>query len=268
MMIETTRADTNISPLSQSYENTDLDVHDREEKLYAKVFDPSEFEGKTKEDLVFFDCDYILRCVSGPYYGRQIRLKDLGENITIGSSENKCKFCVKDELISEVHCQLNYIEDSFYYSLEDCNSETNTWIQILSIEDGYEVNENTDFKLFSHEFSIVFDEVRKNKKSECLIKFTGGERKGKTYEMLKGETVRIGKKDEKITLQMDEVQESVLIKIVSLNDKIYILDETQEPYDGGLFMKLKNKILIRSGDCFKIGNSSFRLIPYNYAFFK
>jgi hypothetical protein len=53
MMIETTRADTNISPLSQSYENTDLDVHDREEKLYAKVFDPSEFEGKTKEDLVF-----------------------------------------------------------------------------------------------------------------------------------------------------------------------------------------------------------------------
>ena len=267
MMIETTRADTNISPLSQSYENTDLDVHDREEKLYAKVFDPSEFEGKTKEDLVFFDCDYILRCVSGPYYGRQIRLKDLGENITIGSSENKSKFCVKDELISELHCQLNYIEDSFYYSIEDCNSETSTWIQILSIEDGYEINENTDFKLFSHEFSIVFDEVRKNKKSECLIKFTAGERKGKTYEMLKGETVRIGKKDEKITLQMDEVQEAVLIKVVSLNDKIYILDETQEPYDGGLFMKLKNKILIRSGDCFKIGNSSFRLIPYNYGFF-
>ena len=161
MMIETTRADTNISPLSQSYENADLDVHEREEKLYAKVFDPSEFEGKTKEDLVFFDCDYILRCVSGPFYGRQIRLKDLGENITIGSSEKKSKFCVKDELISELHCQLNYIEDSFYYSIEDSNSETGTWIQILSIEDGYEINENTDFKLFSHEFSIVFDEVRK-----------------------------------------------------------------------------------------------------------
>ena len=113
-----------------------------------------------------------------------------------------------------------------------------------------------DFKLFDHEFSIIFDETRKKKKTECIIKFTEGEKKGKTYEMLKGETVRIGKKDEKINLSM-KVQEAVLIKVVSLNDKIYILDETQEAYDGGLFMKLKNKILIRSGDCFKIGKSSF-----------
>ena len=266
MMIETTRVDTNISPLSQSYDNTELDVHEREEKLYAKIFDPSEFEGKTKEDLVFFDCDYILRCISGPFYGRQIRLKDLGESITIGYSENKSKFSVKDKLISEIHCKLNYLEDSFYYSLEDCDSQTGTWIQILSMEDGYEVTENADFKLFDHEFSIIFDEVRKNKKSECIIRFTAGEKKGKSVEMIKGETIRIGKKDEKITLSM-KVQESVLIKIVSLNDKIYILDETQEPYDGGLFMKLKNKILIRYGDCFKIGNSSFKLLPYNYAFF-
>jgi serine/threonine protein phosphatase PrpC len=266
MMIETTRVDTNISPLSQSYDNTELDVHEREEKFYAKIFDPSEFEGKTKDDLVFFDCDYILRCISGPFYGRQIRLKDLGESITIGYSENKCKFSVKDNLISEIHCKLNYLEDSFYYSLEDCDSQTGTWIQILSMEDGYEVTENADFKLFDHEFSIIFDEVRKNKKSECIIRFTAGEKKGKSVEMIKGETIRIGKKDEKITLSM-KVQESVLIKIVSLNDKIYILDETQEPYDGGLFLKLKNKILIRSGDCFKIGNSSFKLIPYNFAFF-
>ncbi len=266
MMIETTRVDTNISPLSQSYENTDLDAHEREEKLYAKVFDPSEFEGKTKDDLVFFDCDYILRCISGPFYGKQIRLKDLGNVITIGSSEKRCKFSLKDNSISELHCQLNYIEDSFYYSIEDCNSKTGTWLQILSIEDGYEVSENTDFKIFEHEFSITFDDISKKKKTECIIKFTAGEKKGKTYEMLKGETVRIGKKDEKITLKMD-VQESVLIKIVSINNKIYILDETQESYDGGLFMKLKNKTAIRSGDCFKIGNSSFKLIPYNYAFF-
>ena len=266
MMIETTRVDTNISPLSQSYENTDLDAHEREEKLYAKIFDPSEFEGKTKEDLVFFDCDYILRCISGPFYGRQIRLKDLGDNISIGQSEKKVKFSLKDDLVSEVHCQLTYIEDSFYYSLEDRDSKTGTWIQILSMEDGFEVNENTDFKLFDHEFSIVFDEVAKKKKTECIIKFTAGEKKGNKYEMQKGETIRIGKKDEKITLSM-KVQESVLIRVVSLNDKIYILDETQEPYDGGLFMKLKNKILIRAGDCFKIGNSTFKLIPYNYAYF-
>ena len=266
MMIETNRVDSNISPLSQSYDNTDLDTHEREEKLYAKIFDPSEFEGKTKDDLVFFDCDYILRCVSGPFYGRQIHLKNLGDNITIGSSESICKFSVKDNFVSDLHCKLNYLEDSFYYFLEDCNSRTGTWIQILSMEDGYEVNENTDFKLFDHEFSIVFDEIKKNKKAECTIKFTAGEMKGRIYEMLKGETIAIGKKDEKITLSM-KVQELVVIKIVSINDKIYISDETQEAYDGGLFMKLKNKILIRSGDCFKIGESSFRLIPYNYAFF-
>ena len=266
MMIETTRVDTNISPLSQSYENAELDTHEREEKLYAKIFDPSEFEGKTKDDLVFFDCDYILRCISGPFYGRQIRLKDLGDSITIGSSESLSKFSVKDNLISELHCKLNYLVDSFYYSLEDCNSKTGTWIQILSLEDGYEVTENTDFKLFDNEFSIVFDEVKKNKKTECIIKFTSGEKKGTKYEIAKGETLPIGKKGEKVALNIN-VQEAVLIKVVSLNDKIYILDDTPESYDGGLFMKLKNKILIRSGDCFKIGNSSFKLIPYNYAFF-
>ena len=88
MMIETTHIDSNISPLFQSYENTELDNHEREEKIYAKIFDPSEFEGKTKDDLVFFDCDYILLCISGPFYGRQIRLKDLGDSITIGYSES------------------------------------------------------------------------------------------------------------------------------------------------------------------------------------
>ena len=42
-MLETTRVDTNISPLSQSYLNTDMDIHDKDEKLYAKIFDPAEF---------------------------------------------------------------------------------------------------------------------------------------------------------------------------------------------------------------------------------
>ena len=73
MMLETTHTDANISPLSQTYINTELDSHEKEEKLYAKIFDPTEFEGKTKDDLIFFDCDYILRCISGPFFGKQIR---------------------------------------------------------------------------------------------------------------------------------------------------------------------------------------------------
>ena len=50
-MIETSRIDANISPLSQAFINNDIDIHDKDEKLFAKIFDPAEFEGKTKEDL-------------------------------------------------------------------------------------------------------------------------------------------------------------------------------------------------------------------------
>ena len=114
MMIETSRIDANISPLSQTYINTDIDIHDKDEKLFAKIFDPAEFEGKTKEDLFFFDCDYILRCIAGPFYGKQIRLKDLGNIITVGNSESKNKFSINDKNIEENHHVLNYVKDTFF----------------------------------------------------------------------------------------------------------------------------------------------------------
>ena len=268
-MIETAQVNANISPLlSQPYINNDIDVHDKEEKLYAKIFDQAEFEGKTKDDLYFFDCDYILRCISGPFYGKQIRLKDLGNIITIGNSETKNKFSINDNNIEENHCVLNYVKDTFFYILEDVNSKSGTWIKILSIEDGYEINEDTEFNLFGNYFKIIFDnENLKKRKKECIIEITSGNQKGKKYEITKGETVRIGKKDEKINFETNLI-DNFLIKIVSINDKIYILDETEDNYSGdGLFMKIKNKNLIRAGDCFKIGNSCFKLIPYNYAFF-
>ena len=267
MMLETTHTDANISPLSQTYINTELDSHEKEEKLYAKIFDPTEFEGKTKDDLIFFDCDYILRCISGPFFGKQIRLKDLGNTITIGKSELNNNFCVNDKNIEENHCKLNYVNDTFYYILEDENTKSGTWIKILPIEDGYEICEDKEFNLFGNHFKIIFDENLKKKKKECMIEFISGKLKGKKYEIAKGETVGIGKKDEKINLEIN-ISENFLIKIVSINDKIYIVDETEENnIEDGLFMKIKDKILIRSGDCFKIGDSYFKLIPYNYAFF-
>ena len=267
MMLETTRAEANISPLSQEYINTELDIHEKEERLYAKIFDPTEFEGKTKDDLIFFECDYILRCISGPFYGKQIRLKDLGNTITIGNSEKNNLLNINDENIEENHCILNYVKDTFFYILEDAKTKTGTWSKILSIEDGYEISENTEFNLFGNHFKIIFDENLKKKKKECMIEFTTGKLKGKIYEITKGETVGIGKKNEKIDLDIN-ITQNFLIKIVSINDKIYILDETEENYnEDGLFMKIKDKILIRSGDCFKIGDSYFKLIPYNYAFF-
>ena len=219
MMLETTRVDTNISPLSQSYLNTDMDIHDKDEKLYAKIYDPAEFEGKTKDDLYFFDCDYILRCISGPFYGKQIRLKELGNIITIGNSEAKNKFSINDKKIEENHCVLNYVKDTFFYILEDTNTKTGTWVKILSIEDGYEINEDTEFCLFGNYFKIIFDnENLKKRKKECIIEITSGKQMGKKYEMTKGETVRIGKKDEKINFETNII-DNFLIKIVSINDK-------------------------------------------------
>ena len=239
MMLETTQREANISPLSQTYINTELDIHDKDEKLYA----------------------------SGPFYGKQIRLKDLGNNITIGNSETKNILSINDKNIEEIHCKLNYVKDTFFYILEDLNTKTGTWFKILSIEDGYEINENTEFNLFGNHFKIIFDESLKKKRKECMIEFTSGKLKGKIYEITKGETVGIGKKDEKINIDID-ISLNFLIKIVSINDKIYILDETEENYiEDGLFMKIKDKILVRSGDCFKIGDSFFKLIPYNYSFF-
>ena len=266
-MLETTRVDTNISPLSQSFINTEIEAHDKEEKLYAKIFDPTEFEGKTKDDIYFFDCDYILRCVSGPFCGKQIRLKDLGNTISIGNSEIKNKLNINDKNIEETHCVLNYVKDTFYYILENLSVNSGTWIKILSIEDGYEINENTEFNLFNNNFKIIFDPHLKKKKKECLIEITSGTQTGKKYEISKGETVRIGKKDEKINIDTD-ILDNFLIKIISTNDKIYISDDTEENNtEEGLFMKIKEKILIRAGDCFKIGDSCFKLIPFNYAFF-
>ena len=188
MMLETTQREANISPLSQTYINTELDIHDKDEKLYAKIFDPTEFEGKTKDDLIFFECDYILRCISGPFYGKQIRLKDLGNNITIGNSETKNILSINDKNIEEIHCKLNYVKDTFFYILEDLNTKTGTWFKILSIEDGYEINENTEFNLFGNHFKIIFDENLKKKKKECMIEFISGKLKGKKYEIAKGET--------------------------------------------------------------------------------
>src|SRR5574344_603850 len=90
-----------------------------EDKIYAQLMNEKLYAGKSKADLSFFECDYIIRCVDGPFEGRQYRINDLGKEIVIGSDESKCNFYLKDMEVSLLHCKLTYIENSFYYELTD-----------------------------------------------------------------------------------------------------------------------------------------------------
>ncbi len=128
-----------------------MEEKQEEKKIYAKLHtntEPVEFS-----DLCTTPCDYILRCVEGPYEGRQIRLNDLGNEITIGSDQS-CNFSLKDEKISPQHCRLTKITNTCIYLLEDLDSANGTWLKVSSLEDCYEFTENTKFSLFHHKFEI------------------------------------------------------------------------------------------------------------------
>lgn len=132
-----------------------------EKKIYAKLHsyaDQMEFI-----DLPPTPCDYILRCIDGPYEGKQISLKELGDEITIGSDAS-CNFLLKDETISKQHCKLTCVPNTCIYLLEDLESQSGTWLRISSLEDCYEFSESTQFKLFHHKFEIIFEQSQiKNK---------------------------------------------------------------------------------------------------------
>ena len=84
----------------------------------------------------------------------------------MGNSESKNKFSINDKNIEENHCVLNYVKDTFFYILEDVNSKSGTWIKILSIEDGYEITEDTEFNLYGNYFKIILDNENLNLKKE------------------------------------------------------------------------------------------------------
>ena len=252
---------------------TPMTESSQDEITYAKLFKPSEFEGKRLEDLPFFDCDYLFRCIEGPFCGKQVRLRDFGNQIIIGSKENDCNFYLEDSEVSPKHCKLTYVENSFYYIIEDCRSKTGTWMEILTMEDSYEIPENTDFILFNHEFSLIYVKEKEDSDIHCILKFTKGPLKSKTIPIKKDTTFYLEKKEQnsrdepdKLFLELDGAMNSIKIKIISNDGKIFIIDETKEYYEGGLFFRV-NKQLVRAGDCFKIGKSYFKILSFNYGFF-
>jgi len=261
-----------------------------EKKVFAKLHtyaDPIEFR-----DLQQTPCDYILRCVDGPYEGKQLRLKELGDEIIIGSDKS-CNFYLMDETMSNQHSKLSYVHDTSIYLLEDLDSKNGTWIKVSSLEDCYEITENTQFKIFEHQFEIIFNlnnnnlsnnnlskkessnlsnpsvilPSQNNEKSH-IVKFTNGIKAGSEYVIEEESSLMLGKKGSDIELDL-QCSENHFYKILKTKNRIFIINCSEEMSEKGLFYRISKKdpIIIRGGDIFKIGKSTFRLLVHNWGFF-
>lgn len=231
-----------------------------EKKIYAKIANYT--EPISLGDIPVIPCDYILRCVDGPYKGRQIRLKDLGDEIIIGSDSSKCNFYLKDETISPMHAKLNYIHTTVIYSFQDLNSSNGTWAKLSCLEDGYEITDDSVFKLFQHTFAIY------NNNGSHNIKFLEGSKIGCEFPIEDETCISIGKKGTEIDLEF-ESNENHLYKIIKTKSRVFVVNASEEICDNGLLYRLHNKelFIIRGGDVIKIGKSSFRVLVHNWGLF-
>ena len=82
-----------------------------EKKFYAKLVSSDELSENLLDQVRFFPCDYILRCVDGPYEGKQVRIRELGNEIIIGSNDES-NFFLKDSEVAGHHCKLKYVENT------------------------------------------------------------------------------------------------------------------------------------------------------------
>jgi len=277
-----------------------MEEKQEEKKIYAKLHtntEPVEFS-----DLCTTPCDYILRCVEGPYEGRQIRLNDLGNEITIGSDQS-CNFSLKDEKISPQHCRLTKITNTCIYLLEDLDSANGTWLKVSSLEDCYEFTENTKFSLFHHKFEILFIDTNsvKSSKNECeiiqyeetkkdkdtvnansspkslskpndkthVIKFRAGSKAGTQYVLEEDSSLIIGKKGCDVEIDLP-CSENHFYKFVKTKNRIFVVNCSEEFSEKGLFYSLTGKTepaIIRGGDIICIGKSNFRLLSHNWGLF-
>lgn len=231
-----------------------------EKKFYAKLVSSDELSENLLDQVRFFPCDYILRCVDGPYEGKQVRIRELGNEIIIGSNDES-NFFLKDSEVAGHHCKLKYVENTYYYTLEDLNSESGTWLKISSLEEGFEVKENTTFFLFQHSFEI------KEEDGTHVIKFLKGSKEGFKMTIEDDTTILIGKKG---TVELDlPCSETHIYKVIKLRGRVFIKNETQEITNEGLIYCLhKNEIaLVRAGDIIKIGRCYFRFIVHNWGVF-
>jgi serine/threonine protein phosphatase PrpC len=238
-----------------------------DEIVYANIVHAEDYNEVNLTTIPHFPVDYILRCVDGPYEGRQIKLRDLGENVLIGTDES-CNFFIKDVEVSSKHCLLTLIPNTIYYTLKDLGTQYGTWLKISNFEEGYEIPNNTQFKLFHHSFELIETE------GEHYVKFTEGTKKGTIKKIEKDCNISIGRKDAMIEVDLPCLETHSYF-LVKKNGKVYVVSKCLENTNNGLFYRLPAWVegndntlaLVRAGDVIKIGRCVFRLVSYNWGFF-
>lgn len=234
---------------------------DEDQKTYAKIL-KKEAPTLSLNDLTFFPIDYILRCVEGNYQGKQVRMKDLGDEFVIGEDDS-CDLSVKSSDLDAEHTKFKCIRNTVYYEIADCNTRTGTWKFISNLEDYYELkNEYTEFLLFQHRFCI---ELKENKHYLRFIDSPNNNISGMTLD--DGCNLLIGKIDCIINLDIPSTENHKFI-IRNNNGKVHIINKTEEVTNEGLFYKInpEEKNLIRAGDVLKLGNLTFRVLVHNWGY--
>ena len=183
----------------ENYISDELNDTSTEKKVYAKLFNVSDYKGKTKNDITYYECEYILRCIDGDFTGKQCELRKIGRNIIIGNDKETSNFFIEDENLSKNHCKLEFLDQTYYYKLTDLNSKNGTWLKISNLEEGYEIKSNTYFKLINNLFLINFTENNK-----IYLEVLEGEKKGKKLMLKNDDSILIGKKNTNIDLELPE----------------------------------------------------------------
>ena len=245
-----------------NYITDELNDSSNEKRVYAKLFDVDEYKEKTKYDITYYECEYILRCIDGDFIGKQCELRKIGNTIIMGNDKATSNFFIDDENISKNHCKLEYLDQTYYYKLTDLNSANGTWLKINNLEDGYEIKQNTYFKLLNHLFLINF--VEKNK---IYLEVIEGEKKGKKLILKNEDSILIGKNNTQLDLELPESCENLLFKFIRTKGKVFVSCDSPEMIDEGMYFKINEPVLVRAGDYIMIGSSIFRILSHNWGVF-
>ena len=210
-------------------------------KDYAGLYSQSEYDNCSVEEMPFFPCDYILKLRGGSLSGKELRLRDLGNKVLIGSNKH-CNFIINDQNISPRHCVVEYEEGSFYYKIKDLNSRTGTWQKLSPLSPGLSLSITTSFIFFHHSFTIEFPQniTKKSMDSSAPIAVlivTDGPNRGKKIPLHKNGCILIGKSTHSLSFD-PHIPEDEQVVIKEANGNICVFEESLEEHDGGIYFRM------------------------------